>query len=1120
MRLNRLLLRNLVHYWRTNLPIIAGIAIAIAVLSGALLTGQSVRQSLRRLLLDRIGAAEYLVTANGFFSENLAGALATRGSSCPIIFLKGVLTLEQTGVRAYEVNVYGVDERFWKFQGLADQAVPEDREGLVGAVLARYLDAKPGDALLLSIESKQAVPRELLYGRRDVVGKTMRLRCGGILPTSRMGEFSLQPGQGNVYSIFVPLKRLQKELEQPLQANAILLGTQLNDSAPEAISNLIKKAWSLPDAGLKLKDSPARNAFFLESNRVIIGDALAEAALKAASGLGMQASPVYTYLANTIRAKGREIPYSVIAAVDLGKGAMTSIQTGAGTSTQSVGSNDSIWITDWARQDLDVSEGEPVEVDYYVWQDDGRLVTRTALFRMAGVIPISGDVDASLAPEIPGITQADSISSWDPPFPLELNRIRPEDEEYWNRHKGTPKAFISLAKGQELWGNRFGKLTGVRIALSGNADLESGKEKFAKALLGNLDSQQAGFAINAVREQGLAASRGATDFGEYFAYFSSFLIAAALLLSGLFFRLMIEHRVREIGLLRAIGFPVSTLRRMLVWEGLILSLAGSILGLLGALAYGWFMIFGLRTWWIGAVGTQHLSFHISWLDLALGAAAGILFSLGSTVWTLRGLQRNSPRALLTGVLESVALRSSRARTFGFISLIALSAALLLVAGSLLQKVPQIEGFFGAGFLMLFAILCATAVYLRGSHADLIRGNGWPAFFRFGLRNAMHRPGRSLLCASLIASATFMIVSMEAFRQDPQSISLEAKSGTGGYPLIAESALPVVFDPNSAEGIEALGLSNLESPYKEQVRFISFRERPGDDASCLNLYAPREPKILGAPPDFLSAGRFSFQSALAETPEQKRNPWLLLDGSTDGKAIPAIADANTIQYILHLSVGSELTVTGSGGVPIRLRLVAALRDSILQGELLISEANFLHYFPEHEGYRFFLLDIPQNATEALKAPLKQAMAHWGMQVESSKDRLWAYKQVENAYLSTFQSLGALGLILGTLGLSAILLRNVFERRQELALLRAVGYRRGVLAGIVLSENVVLLSWGLVSGTICALIAIIPALHIRGASFPFMASALLLMSVWVAGTATSILAVIIAFRSPLLNALRGE
>jgi ABC-type antimicrobial peptide transport system permease subunit len=220
------------------------------------------------------------------------------------------------------------------------------------------------------------------------------------------------------------------------------------------------------------------------------------------------------------------------------------------------------------------------------------------------------------------------------------------------------------------------------------------------------------------------------------------------------------------------------------------------------------------------------------------------------------------------------------------------------------------------------------------------------------------------------------------------------------------------------------------------------------------------------------------------------------------------------------VGSELTVRGSKGDPVRLRLVAALRDSIFQGELLISESNFLRNFPEHEGYRFFLLDAPPPAADPLARTLRQAMADYGVSVESTRERLEAFHEVENTYLSTFQSLGALGLILGTLGLAAVLLRNVLERRQELALMRSIGYRRTVLAGIVLSENLVLVSWGLVSGLICALIAVGPALAARGGSFPFMMAGMILLSVFAAGALSSVWAVVAAFRSPLLAALRSE
>jgi ABC-type antimicrobial peptide transport system permease subunit len=111
-------------------------------------------------------------------------------------------------------------------------------------------------------------------------------------------------------------------------------------------------------------------------------------------------------------------------------------------------------------------------------------------------------------------------------------------------------------------------------------------------------------------------------------------------------------------------------------------------------------------------------------------------------------------------------------------------------------------------------------------------------------------------------------------------------------------------------------------------------------------------------------------------------------------------------------------------------------------------------------------------------------------------------------------------LGTLGLATVLLRNVLERRQELALLRAVGYRRRILSGIIVAENLVLMGWGLLSGTICAFLAILPALHPRGASFPLGMACLILMAVLAAGLASSLLAVLAAFRSPLLAALRSE
>jgi ABC-type antimicrobial peptide transport system permease subunit len=1141
MTTGHLLRRNLLHFWRTNLAVVAGVATSVAVLSGALLVGESVRGSLRNLLLERLGATAYVVAADRYFREGLAGELASAGGAvdgveaCPIIFVQGVVVHEPTGRRAHGVNVYGIDDRFWRFHGAANHALSDERTTLVGAGLADSLGVRAGDGLLLRIETNRGIPRESVFGRREDVGRTVRLVSGEVLSASQLGDFALQPGQGHVRSLFVPLQRLQQVLGQSARANAVLLASRSRPIGIAEIRTALKSRFTLQDVGVSVRPLPAANGVAVESTRVLIEDTLATGTFGAAADLGLAATGVYSYLANVIRARGHEIPYSVIAAAGLGLDAPSAAESGVvegpalsamrsnsveGPALSAMRSNsvegpalNSIWLTEWAWSDLGASLGDTVEVDYYQWQEEGSLVTRTARFRLAGRAAIGRDVDATFAPEFPGISEARSISAWDPPFPLDLRRIRARDEDFWNRYRATPKGVISLAAGQQLWSTRFGQLTAVRVH-GVNVD------KLAETLRRRIDPEQTGFTLTAVRQRGLEASRGSTDFGQYFVYFSFFLIVSAILLAALFFRLGVEQRAREFGTLLAVGYSTRDVHRIFLLEGAVLSLGGGLLGVVGAIAYGGLMIAGLRTWWIGAVGTRQLALHVSLFDLGLGAGAGVLVSLTVIAWTLRGLRANSPRALVAGVLEASTTRRQRRRLLGTIAALSILLAALLLVGSALGALSDVGAFFGAGGLLLASALCVTAVCLRRDHPHPLSGHGWRAIVRLGARNAAHRPGRSLLCIALVASAAFVIVSVEAFRKDPQHEELGPRSGTGGYPLLAQSSLPIVFDPNSADGREALGIPPAEVPELSHVRFVPFRERPGDDASCVNLYAPQEPRILGASHAFVAAGRFSFQASLAATPEERRNPWLLLESIPKDGSIPAIGDANTIQYSLHRSVGDELTVRGSGGAAIRLRLVGALRDSMLQGELVVADANFRRAFPGAEGYRFFLLDVPAASAESLVEPLQERLSDWGFAVERSRDRLAAYHRVENTYLSTFQALGALGLVLGTIGLSAVLLRNVLERRKELALLRAVGYRQPTLALIIVSENVLLMLIGLGCGTIPALVAIVPAIAARGGAFPFGMIALLLVTVLVAGVLSSLLAVAAAFRSPLLSALRSE
>src|SRR5262249_39180051 len=245
--------------------------------------------------------------------------------------------------------------------------------------------------------------------------------------------------------------------------------------------------------------------------------------------------------------------------------------------------------------------GDRLSLDFYVWRDAGDLETKSHEFVVKAVVPLAGAAaDRNLVPEYPGITGAESLSDWDPPFPIDLKRIHPSDEDYWKRYKTTPKAFVPYDVARKLWGTRYGDRTSVRIVAPQSRP--DAMPQFVSALRASLDPASAGFVVRDARAEGLSASAGSTDFGEYFVYFSFFLVVSALVLAALFFRLGVEQRAREVGLLRAVGFSTPRVRRLFTAEGYLLAVPGRIVGLSRGPAGGARVVPGPRTRGSGAVG--------------------------------------------------------------------------------------------------------------------------------------------------------------------------------------------------------------------------------------------------------------------------------------------------------------------------------------------------------------------------------------------------------------------------------------------------------------------------------------------------------------------------------------
>ncbi len=1101
--------RSLTYFWRIHLAVLLGVAVAAAVLTGALLVGDSVRDSLTDLTLDRLGDIDHALVSERFFRSGLARDIerASDGLTVvPAVTVDGSAAHASAGTRASRVTILGVDSRFGN---LFDANVPGlDRLGaatpfVANESLSSELNASVGDAVLLSFELPADVHRESLFGREEVSEsiQTVRVRLAGIVPDRGMGRFGLRARQNAPLNAFVSLPGLQEALGTPGRVNMLLVS--VDSQGPGDPAQALSRAATLDDLGLSIRVDAGY--FSVESTGYLLKPRVAEEVLGLADGLGMPRMPVLTYLANTIRAGNRELPYSTITAMD--PGGVGSLRLAGGPAAPALGEGE-LLLNAWAAADLHAGTGDTVDVAYFEAGPKGALNTRQAGFRVAGVVAMEElGADSLLTPAFPGLHDADDMHAWDPPFPVDLKRIRPADEAYWDAYRAAPKAFVSSATGQRLWRSRFGSLTSIRLGRMPGKDIRQSAARFRSGVRDALTPESSGLIFQPVRKQGLAASSGSTDFGGLFIGFSLFLIVSAALLVGLLFRLGVEQRADEVGVLMASGFTTGAIRGRFLREAVWLSGLGGAIGLAGGLAYGWVMIAGLRTLWAPAVGTGELSLHVNVSSLTAGFLISQAVVLFMILMTVRRLGAQPVRSLLSGTVHQAAAGGRRIKAYAIGSLALAAACLAGASGA--GRDAAIALFFGCGAFLLISGICIFAIWLHGRSLAAVSGVWW-----LGVRNSARNPGRSLLCASLIASACFVVVAVGAHRRiDGGADALSNRmSGGGGFQLVAESDVPLYHDINSEDGRFELGFSVEDAGILDSARVMAFRVLPGEDVSCLNLYRPRHPRVLGVPDAFIQRGGFTFDRLLQETDE----PWTLLTRRPGPDVIPAFGDANSVTWILHRKLGDEIPIRTDTGEVVRLRLVGLLKNSIFQSELLVSESNFTAHFPDRSGYGHFLIET--DRPRELGALLERRLQDAGLDATTASARLARFRTVENTYLSTFQTLGGLGVLLGTMGLGIVMMRNVIERRTELAALRALGFPRSTISGFLFVENGFLMATGMAIGVAAAIVTTVP--HGSGGGLPWVSLMATLGLILCAGLAAGAAGIYVALKTPLLPALKRE
>jgi ABC-type lipoprotein release transport system permease subunit len=1092
--------RGLQFYRRTHLGVLAGCAISAAVLVGALFVGDSVKGSLERTALARLGRIHVaLDSGNRFFREELAGRVrdGLKTDVAAALRVQGMALRAEKQIN--RVEVVGIDGQFLALAESPPKLALAAGQAAINEKLAAALGVKSGDEISLRTFKPGLLSKEApLASQNDKDTRRTLVTVAAVLSEAEFGRFSLKSDQAGPYLAFVDRSWLQQTLDLPKKANLLVAGETSRDP-----QEWLRSAWTLEDLGIVIRTPDGRGVVQLQSERVYLDPAVSRPARELA---GEPAAVLYYLVDRLSSDKGKSTPYSFMTAItptaDPRRGPVP------------VGmKDDEILLNRWLADQIAVGAGDTLRVEYSAPTAGNTFEKKSRAFRVRAVLEMDALAgEKELVPDFPGLTDVEACKNWKIGIPMDEAELKDEaNEAYWKQYRQTPKAFVTLAAGQEMWANRHGDLMAVRYsAAKTNASLLRGE------LREKIDPGETGLVFRPVRAAALKAASESMDLGQLFLGMSIFLVAASLLLTAMFFVFSVEQRAREMGVLLAVGYTPARVRRLFLGEGAILALGGSLLGIPLGWAFARFLVWGLGTAWSGAVADAAIEFHARGRTAFLGALAAALVSLVSMALALRRQAKRPVRELVAEdfsvSLETKALaeRGGRLRGVVFVAGLAGAAAVAILATAARVANPA-GAFFGAGGLLLVSAIAGLRIRLGRLGAP---SSSTLSVRELGVRNAARRPGRSLATAGMLACGSFVVFSVSAMKEDLSVQAGERKSGTGGFRLYAESSIAIPDNLDDARVRKELRLTDPE--LMKDVSIVPIRVHEGDDASCLNLNQSLTPPLLG-----VDGARLGSLGAFAG-PEL----WAELDRPLGDGVVPAlVGDSATAMWKLKKTVGADgdlLEYQDERGRPFKVKLLGALpaRLSLLQGRLLISQAAFTRLYPSEGGYRTFLIDAPAGREQKLSEYLSQRLGTRGFDPMASVERLKEFYVVESSYLRMFLVLGGLGLLLGSAGMGILVLRHVMERRGELALLRAVGYTRDQAAGVVMAEHRFLVLAGLLAGTLASALAIAPSALRPENHLPFGLLGLFLVGTALLSLAWIWIATRVALRAPLVPALRHE
>lgn len=1192
----------------SNLALTCAACVSTIVVTGSFIAGDSLRESITNAVYDNLSEVDEVITSDRLFNASVATRLAENETLNELIDhvssgiqIRGIVENPTTGARTNNANIIGFDESFFELGELISTDSVEligltaENEIYINKNLADEIGTKIGDRINLSTLDLDQVFGAVFLGDQKNTNLKVQLEIKDIVKPEGLGRFQLNSNRKAPQNVYVPLSTLQKVLGVQDQLNIILIsntgdvkeGAELCNRASSLIRNALNDLLTYEDSGLKISQSYERGYVKVEARDVFFSFDYYEILSKATPLIDSGASsPILTYFWNTLSHEDRFVPYSTVTAfdfdLDLKFGSFTLHDTSQ-TIEGELGENEII-LNNWTAESLQADVGDMVLMNYSVLDEFYNVKYLKRNFTVKYIVTMDGKAnDSLLMPSFPGIEGKSSAFDWDPPFPINLNKITEDDEKYWEDFQGTPKAFVALGTGIDLWGTGIGNITQIRLIPSEASNISALMEQVKSVLNVNNGMNEAFLILKAIKSDALNSVEGIQLFTEMFLAFSASCIIASAVLIVLLVTLRIEYRTNEIGILRALGIKKGTITHIYLVESTLLSIVGGFLGVVFGLIFGYFLITGMNTFWSPIVEGSSVEFFYSLDSLVIGFCAGIIIVIITVLTALRyEIKRTVVRTLkhlphikerrmgihtpliflMVGAAITTSVFISGSEIDSEVDLLSISLGPILLIFSIrgliqiktgkridiiiglfivifalffafhfVDRFPVYELFFLSGFMFLVGFLLIfnyTIMRIEGfsisGHEKISQGyekGGHKSWLlHFSVRNAVRRPRRTLFTTILFSLTLFVLVSLTINLQGAiNDVDEAVKVGGGGYHIIGESTNPIFA--NLADEASRTE-SNIHSQTFDELYIEQFKTKGDVGGTCSNLNREANPRLIGANESFLHHNGFEFVSH-AELVNNEQNPWLLLEDISDGDYIPVIGDYNTIIWILGLNLDSTISILDESGTVMNLKIVGILTNSIFQGSLILWDENFDVLFPTNDGYNLFLFKSQASNLEPQMIALESALAGYGFDAYTVESVVVENLLIENTYISIFQVILVFGLIIGTLGFGIVVSRNTFERRRELGILRSLGFSRKTILKALMIENSLILISGIIIGTISGLLAssvYLVEIKTSIASLPWLEIVGILLLSYVVAILSAILPINKASRMSVSESLRAS